>query len=49
MTTSRPPRALAVSGLFEGFAWSLLTVLGIGVAVAGNVLMLRPKRAPAST
>jgi len=43
-----PIVALAVSGLFEGFAWSLLTVVGIFVAVAGNVLMLRRKTAPSS-
>jgi drug/metabolite transporter (DMT)-like permease len=36
-----PIVALAVSGLFEGFAWGPLTVLGIAVAMAGNVLVLR--------
>jgi drug/metabolite transporter (DMT)-like permease len=36
-----PIVALVVSGLFEGFQWQALTVLGIGVSVAGNVLVLR--------
>jgi drug/metabolite transporter (DMT)-like permease len=36
-----PIVALAVSGVFEGFAWGPLTVLGIAVAVAGNVVVLR--------
>ena len=36
-----PIVALAVSGVFEGFAWGPLTVAGIAVAVAGNVLVLR--------
>ncbi|OHE84941.1 MAG: hypothetical protein A3G75_09250 [Verrucomicrobia bacterium RIFCSPLOWO2_12_FULL_64_8] len=36
-----PIVALVVSSLFEGFAWHALTVAGIGVSVAGNVLVLR--------
>ncbi|HSN89781.1 MAG TPA: EamA family transporter [Anaeromyxobacteraceae bacterium] len=36
-----PIVALAVSGVFEGFRWGPLTVAGIAVAVAGNVLVLR--------
>jgi len=36
-----PIVALVVSSLFEGFAWHALTLAGIGVSVAGNVLVLR--------
>ncbi len=36
-----PIVALAVSGAFEGLAWGPLTVAGVAVAVAGNVLVLR--------
>mgnify|MGYP001597388878 CR=1 FL=1 len=36
-----PIVALVVSSLFEGFAWQPLTVAGIAVSVAGNVLVLR--------
>jgi drug/metabolite transporter (DMT)-like permease len=36
-----PIVALVVSSLFEGFAWHPLTVFGIAVSVAGNVLVLR--------
>jgi drug/metabolite transporter (DMT)-like permease len=36
-----PVIALAVSAAFEGFHWQLLTWLGMAVAVAGNVLVLR--------
>jgi drug/metabolite transporter (DMT)-like permease len=36
-----PIVALVVSSLFESFAWHPLTVLGIAVSVAGNVLVLR--------
>lgn len=36
-----PIMALVVSSLFEGFAWHPLTVAGIAVSVAGNVLVLR--------
>lgn len=34
--------ALIVSALFEGYDWRLATVVGIGLAVAGNVLALQP-------
>lgn len=43
-----PIVALAVSGVFEGFGWTALTVLGILLAVAGNLLMLRRARGPAA-
>jgi drug/metabolite transporter (DMT)-like permease len=36
-----PVVALAISGLAEGFAWGPLTWAGVGVVVAGNVVMLR--------
>ena len=36
-----PIVALVVSSVFEGFAWHALTVAGIAVSVAGNVLVLR--------
>jgi drug/metabolite transporter (DMT)-like permease len=36
-----PLIALTVSMLFEGFRPDLLTITGAGLAVAGNVLMLR--------
>ncbi len=36
-----PVIALAVSAVFEGFRWQLLTWAGMAVAVAGNVLVLR--------
>jgi drug/metabolite transporter (DMT)-like permease len=36
-----PIVALLVSALFEGFRWHVLTLAGIAVSVAGNVLVLR--------
>ena len=36
-----PVVALVVSAAFEGFRWHILTLVGIGVSVAGNVLVLR--------
>jgi len=36
-----PIVALVVSSVFEGFAWHALTIVGIAVSVAGNVLVLR--------
>jgi drug/metabolite transporter (DMT)-like permease len=36
-----PVVALAISGLLEGFAWGPLTVAGVAVVVAGNLVMLR--------
>lgn len=38
-----PILALVVSAAFEGFRWQLLTVLGIAISVAGNVIILRGK------
>jgi drug/metabolite transporter (DMT)-like permease len=35
-----PVVALIVSTLFEGFAWHALTVAGVAVSIAGNVLVL---------
>jgi drug/metabolite transporter (DMT)-like permease len=42
-----PMVALAISGLFEGFAFGPLAGLGLAAAVAGNVLVLGPARARA--
>ena len=36
-----PIVALVISAFFEGFQWHLLTLLGIAISVAGNVLVLR--------
>ncbi len=38
-----PILALVVSAAFEGFRWQVLTVLGIAVSVAGNIIILRGK------
>ena len=40
-----PIVALLLSAAFEGFRFHALTWLGIGVSVAGNVLILRTERA----
>jgi drug/metabolite transporter (DMT)-like permease len=39
-----PVVALCVSTVFEGFAWHLLTALGVAVSIAGNVLVLGGRR-----
>ena len=36
-----PIVALLISALFEGFAWRLETWLGVGLSLAGNVVILR--------
>jgi drug/metabolite transporter (DMT)-like permease len=36
-----PIVALVISAIFEGFNWSILTLAGIAISVAGNVLVLR--------
>ena len=47
-----PIVALLFSTVFEGLRWELLTILGVGLVVAGNVLALartrriRPDEAP---
>jgi drug/metabolite transporter (DMT)-like permease len=44
-----PVLALMMSAVFEGYDWRLATVLGVGLAVAGNVIALwqpRSRRAP---
>ena len=38
-----PIVALVISAAFESFAWHLLTLAGIAVSVAGNVIVLREK------
>ena len=40
-----PIVALVISALFESFRWHALTWLGIAISVAGNVVILRAKRA----
>jgi drug/metabolite transporter (DMT)-like permease len=39
-----PIAALVVSGLFEGYRWQALTLVGVAVSVAGNVIILRGRR-----
>jgi len=39
-----PIVALVISAAFESFAWHVLTLVGIVVSVAGNVVVLREKR-----
>jgi len=42
---STPVIAMLLSTLFEGYRWSWPAVLGVGLAIMGNVLALRaPKR-----
>lgn len=36
-----PIVALVISALFEGYRWELLALVGVGVSVAGNVIILR--------
>ncbi len=43
-----PVFALFLSALFEGYHWSWLTVLGVVLVAAGNIVMLRSGR-PAAT
>ncbi|HET9652700.1 MAG TPA: EamA family transporter, partial [Usitatibacter sp.] len=38
-----PIVALVISSMFEQFRWHAVTILGIGVTVAGNVIILRRK------
>ena len=38
-----PIMALVISAVFESFAWQALTLVGVGVSVAGNVIILRGK------
>lgn len=39
-----PIVALLISAVFEGFRWQILTLLGVVVSVAGNVIILRERR-----
>jgi len=39
-----PVVAMLFSTLFEGYRWSLPGVIGVALAVAGNVLVLRAPR-----
>lgn len=38
-----PVVALILSGFFEGFHWTALSLLGLGAAVVGNLFILRPE------
>jgi len=38
-----PIVALVISAFFEGFTWHLITVFGIALSLAGNVIVLRKK------
>ena len=39
--------ALAVSTVFEGYQWTALAAAGIGLALGGNIIVLRrPDRSP---
>jgi len=38
-----PIVALVISSIFEHFRWHAVTVVGIAVTVAGNVMILRRK------
>ena len=42
-----PIVALAISTLVEGYVWTPLAILGVALALAGNVLVLRRRSAPA--
>ncbi|WP_119678417.1 DMT family transporter [Indioceanicola profundi] len=37
-----PIVALIISTLFEGYQWTMLSVLGLGLAVGGNLLVMTP-------
>ena len=39
-----PVVAMLLSTLFEGYRWTWVAVLGVALAVAGNVLALRQPR-----
>jgi hypothetical protein len=36
-----PIVALLISSLFDGFAWRAETWLGVGLSIAGNIVVLR--------
>jgi drug/metabolite transporter (DMT)-like permease len=42
-----PAIAMAVSTLFEGYRWTPGALLGMALVVAGTVLVLRARAAPA--
>jgi drug/metabolite transporter (DMT)-like permease len=46
VTVSTPVIAMLLSTMLEGYRWSLLGVVGVALAVAGNVLVLRAPRPP---
>lgn len=39
-----PIVALTVSWLFEGYHWSITDFVALGIALTGNILVMRPKR-----
>jgi len=45
ITTITPIGAFAISSLFEGYRWTGLSLLGLAIAVLGNVLTLRGRSA----
>ena len=46
---STPVIAMLLSTLFEGYRWTWVGVLGVALAIAGNVLALRAPRNPTRT
>ena len=38
-----PVFALLISTVFEGYSWTVLSAAGIGLVLAGNLLMLRSR------
>jgi drug/metabolite transporter (DMT)-like permease len=45
VSVATPIVALALSTLFEGYRWTWIAVLGVGLAVIGNCIALMPARA----
>lgn len=41
-----PILALVISTVMEGYRWTIPGVIGLGLAIAGNLLVLRPGRVP---
>lgn len=46
---STPVVAMQVSTVFEGYRWTWVAVVGVALAVAGNLLALRAKAAQTVT
>jgi drug/metabolite transporter (DMT)-like permease len=43
VTLMMPVIALALSTLFEGYHWSLSAAIGVGIVLAGNLIILSPR------